>query len=483
MNTNQNINTTIAPVPVSTRKLPELSISDSLKCCIEKTLHDIDIRQFRSLSELKKLFQPCERFHKNQKTSILTPVIAFFTSPNKSFEEKICRDAYCEQSPNNWNIFYIVVLVLTLMIAVLGNIIVCTVVIKDRPIRKRATNFFLLSLAVSDFFCSVSMLPVKISTALTNGNFCDGLEICQLYHTADHMFFAASVTHLFVVCIDRYTAIVKPYDYVVIFTHHRKKRLLVLIWLYSGLWALITSFNKDSMGFEGTYYIAVFRCKFRNTTVINVMYLCVFFIPCMVMAVLYTRIWWIAVSQAKEIRKQHMRYQQSLSVPENKPLKPPQERTMIKKTILLVTSHNGNTKNRQKQLTSRKLELKATKVILTVFGTFLACWSPVIFLVTVNSFKKIHIGVTAYKVFCEFLPNLNSALNPFIYCLLHKDFQQGLKHILQKMSAQKSSFKNSGGGTRESSKGGYRNSFSNESNSFLRAAENYSSSAHKTSSF
>ena len=43
---------------------------------------------------------------------------------------------------------------------------------------------------------------------------------------------------------------------------------------------------------------------------------------------------------------------------------------------------------------------------------------------------KIELDRTPVIIVCEYFPILNSVLNPFIYCLLHNDFQKGLKKVL-----------------------------------------------------
>jgi len=405
-------------------------ISKELRCCVENLLNDQDLNKINSIDELKTLLDPCQNYFlqsnnnmSGDNLSYVMSVLNFYLHENRAEEENICRALFCDTSVNIGHIFYVVVLILTLMVSVFGNTLVTAIILKSRSLRKRPTNYFLLSLAISDLLCSIFLLPVKISKALDSGNFCLSLTLCQVYYTADYTVFTSSITHLLVICIDRFTAIVKPYRYPTIFSFKHIKYLISLIWTYACFWSVMTNINWNLLDFQNSFSVSVYRCKRVDDKLVSVLYLIVFWIPCAIMGFLYTRIWHIAVSQANEIHKRH-----------NIHRSPNSGNYGIAMSVI-----------RQKLLASRVLELRATKVICIVFGTFVVCWAPLITMVVTDTFiSRIRIDPIAFKVLCEYFPHLNSTLNPFIYCLLHKDFQKNLKHIIQRMSytsAHKTSLK------------------------------------------
>ena len=69
------------------------------------------------------------------------------------------------------------VLFVLIVSTLLGNTLVCAAVIKFRHLRSKVTNFFVISLAVSDLFVAVLVMPWKavseVAGCWTFGRFCD----------------------------------------------------------------------------------------------------------------------------------------------------------------------------------------------------------------------------------------------------------------------------------------------------------------------
>uniref|UniRef100_A0A673GFX9 Dopamine receptor D6b n=1 Tax=Sinocyclocheilus rhinocerous TaxID=307959 RepID=A0A673GFX9_9TELE len=84
----------------------------------------------------------------------------------------------------------------------LGNTLVCAAVIKFKHLRSKVTNFFVISLAVSDLFVAVLVMPWKAVSEVAGcwlfGSFCD------TWIAFDIMCSTASILNLCIISLDRY---------------------------------------------------------------------------------------------------------------------------------------------------------------------------------------------------------------------------------------------------------------------------------------
>ena len=172
--------------------------------------------------------------------------------------ETVCPhdgEDFCRFPTRTWYMIYVSFWTLVLIIGIIGNVLVCFAFLQSVMLRKTITNYFVTSLAVSDLLVVLFIVPLKIHFALHNHEFCAPLVFCQTLYTCDFTFFAASITNLFVISIDRYIAIVRPYNYRDYLTPRRAKALIVSIWLYSGCWGLMVHFNPTTMQFLSLIHI------------------------------------------------------------------------------------------------------------------------------------------------------------------------------------------------------------------------------------
>ncbi|XP_077481957.1 D(1A) dopamine receptor-like [Stigmatopora argus] len=93
----------------------------------------------------------------------------------------------------------------------LGNTLVCAAVVKFRHLRSKVTNSFVISLAVSDLFVAVLVMPWRavseVAGAWLFGRFCD------TWVAFDIMCSTASILNLCIISMDRYWAISSPFRY------------------------------------------------------------------------------------------------------------------------------------------------------------------------------------------------------------------------------------------------------------------------------
>jgi len=317
-----------------------------------------------------------------------------------------CEENVCLQKTMGWYNLYVIFWLVALVFGLMGNVLVIVAFIQTKTLRKSVTNFFVTSLAVSDLLVVVFIMPIKIHQALHNQGFCTSLEVCKIYYTTDVTFFVASITNLFAVTVDRYIAITMPYRYQKIMKPYRAKMIIALVWIYGVIWGLLVNYNPNTKQFDAVY-TSKHECLIRDKDIFYaVNYVLVFFVPSFIMLLLYIIILRISISHAKHIDE----------------------------TSLTRRGSNDSNKLFQssaKFFSARRLELRATKLVCIVYGTFIVCWLPLTVLTLSHITQSLsNIPSLPYIVFGEMLPLINSTLNPFIYGLLHRDFKKALKRIL-----------------------------------------------------
>ena len=128
-----------------------------------------------------------------------------------------------------------VVEVLTLVVLSLsslaGNILVCFVVHRSRRIQS-TTNYFVVSLAISDLCVSVVCAPF-VASRVVSGSWLAGHFFCKLVRFVQHVAPAATVFVLVSICTDRYYTIIYPLSFKV--TRGTAKRMIVCSWLSASL--------------------------------------------------------------------------------------------------------------------------------------------------------------------------------------------------------------------------------------------------------
>ncbi|KAL9984969.1 hypothetical protein ACROYT_G007317 [Oculina patagonica] len=124
------------------------------------------------------------------------------------------------------------VLGLITVISLLGNIIICVVVLKHRWILY-PTNDLVISLALLDILTAVIPLPLTIGAFITEPNWIFGKSACSVYAFFNGFLKYASILTLLFIAIHRYYRFVKPREYKETFTPGYTLIISVIIWIGS----------------------------------------------------------------------------------------------------------------------------------------------------------------------------------------------------------------------------------------------------------
>ncbi|KAM3878040.1 trace amine-associated receptor 13c-like [Diretmus argenteus] len=252
------------------------------------------------------------------------------------------------------------------------------------------TNFLLLSLAVSDFLVGFLLIPGEI--LLIGECWFLGNIMCVFYVYVTFIITSSSVGNMVLISVDRYVAICHPLRYPTSITPRRVKICVILCWAccvsYSGL------ILKDFLKQPDRYHSCDGECVLViNYTTGSVDIVVNFIGPVTVIIVLYSRVFVVAVSQARAMRSH----------------------------IVTVTHRRSVT------VTVKKSEMKAARTLGIVIVVFLVCYCPYYFPSLAGQDTS---SEASYSIFVILLLFCNSLLNPVIYAFFYPWFRKAMKLIV-----------------------------------------------------
>ncbi|XP_021963787.1 octopamine receptor beta-3R isoform X2 [Folsomia candida] len=293
--------------------------------------------------------------------------------------------------------------------AVIGNMLVIVSVMRHRKLRI-LTNYFYVSLAMADMLVALCAMSFNAALSLNGGKWLWGWYLCDIWNSLDVYFCTASILHLCCISVDRYYAICRPLEYPLKMTHRTVRIMIGSIWI-------LPSFLSFTPIFLGIYtteeYLELRRknpelCDFVPNTVYAVVSSSIsFWIPAIVMIVMYSKIFREALRQKRALSStsaclvlQHVNSSTSTAVCDNK--------------------------SQQKW----KHEHKAARTLGIIMGTFVACWVPFFTWYMVSSLLKFTSPEWLVQTMF-WIGYFNSTLNPIIYAYFNRDFRDAFKETIQ----------------------------------------------------
>ncbi|XP_045200167.1 5-hydroxytryptamine receptor 2A-like [Mercenaria mercenaria] len=175
----------------------------------------------------------------------------------------------------------VLVLLPIMLFGITGNILVCMAVSMEKRLQS-VTNYFLLSLAITDLLVSVIVMPLSIVHQFF-GYWPFDYIICDLYVTSDVLMCTSSILHLCTISVERYLAISSPLS-----VRNKSKGVvltkIVLVWILS---SMITS-PITFLGFiDQKNVLNSHQCALTNEEFIIYGSIGAFFIPLSIMVTTY----------------------------------------------------------------------------------------------------------------------------------------------------------------------------------------------------
>uniref|UniRef100_A0A8C5FZ57 D(1B) dopamine receptor n=1 Tax=Gouania willdenowi TaxID=441366 RepID=A0A8C5FZ57_GOUWI len=298
---------------------------------------------------------------------------------------------------------------LLILWTLLGNILVCAAVLRFRHLRTKVTNIFIVSLALSDLFVAVLVMPWKAVAEVAGywpfGTFCD------VWVAFDIMCSTASILNLCIISVDRYWAISSPFRYERKMTQRVAFVMISITWTLSVLISFIPvqlnwhkAMSADDV--EENCDSSLSREYAISSSLIS------FYIPVAIMIVTYTRIYRIAQIQIRRIASLERAAEHAQSCRSNR-----------------IECHHHTTLK-----TSIKRETKVFKTLSMIMGVFVCCWLPFFVLNCMVPFCADReaglpcVSETTFNVFVWF-GWTNSSLNPIIYAF-NAEFRKAFASLL-----------------------------------------------------
>ncbi|XP_046958874.1 trace amine-associated receptor 6 [Lynx rufus] len=283
------------------------------------------------------------------------------------------------------------------VLAVFGNLLVVISILHFKQLHS-PTNFLIASLACADFLVGVTVMPFSTVRSV-EGCWYFGPSFCTFHTCCDVAFCYSSLFHLCFISIDRYIAVTEPLVYPTKFTVSVSGTCIGISWIlplvYSGA-MFYTGAYDDGLEELSRAVNCVGGCQ----TVVNQNWVLIdflsFFIPTLVMIILYSNIFLVARQQAKKIED----------------------------TGGKIELSSASYKSRV-----AKRERKAAKTLGITVVAFMISWLPYSIDSLIDAYMGFITPAYVYEICC-WCAYYNSAMNPLIYALFYPWFRKALKIIM-----------------------------------------------------
>uniref|UniRef100_A0A087XK29 Adrenoceptor alpha 2C n=1 Tax=Poecilia formosa TaxID=48698 RepID=A0A087XK29_POEFO len=306
-----------------------------------------------------------------------------------------------------------------ILFTVVGNILVVIAVLTSRAL-KAPQNLFLVSLATADILVATLVMPFSLANELM-GYWYFGKVWCGIYLALDVLFCTSSIVHLCAISLDRYWSVTQAVEYNLKRTPKRIKCIILIVWLISAFISSPPLMSIDSNKELGSQP----QCELNDDTwYILSSSTASFFAPCLIMILVYIRIYQVAKTRTRSVSGKNPRpdgVTQSISGVSNKSVD------------LFVSRRKCRRSSFARKKVSQAREKRFTFVLAVVMGVFVVCWFPFFFSYSLYGIcgDSCKIPLPLFKFFF-WIGYCNSSLNPAIYTIFNRDFRRAFQKILCK---------------------------------------------------
>ena len=296
-------------------------------------------------------------------------------SVNNSTSAPILEQAGIPENSLSYKIIYSIAIIILIILTLFGNGLVISAFYVFKRIRKSVTNWFILSLAISDMMVAIITEPIWLAGEIIAWQYPPEIDVetfFEVWTMIDIVCAISSISNLMFISVDRFFAIKHPLIHHTKMTPGKCKWIILLSWVHAVGTSCLYLLN------ENWKYIVIFLFGFL--------------IPLLVILFCYGGILHVVVSRSR------------------------------------LTHRHG------KRLSN---EYKTAKSLGVVTGAFVACWLP-FFVVSLaywfcDSCQRDIDSIPAITSGVKWLHYLNSCLNPIIYAFLNPTFKMAFRNLIRRM--------------------------------------------------
>lgn len=182
------------------------------------------------------------------------------------------------------------VITFLILFTIFGNSLVILAVLTSRAL-KAPQNLFLVSLAAADILVATLIIPFSLANELM-GYWHFQKTWCEIYLALDVLFCTSSIVHLCAISLDRYWSVSRAIEYNAKRTPRRIKCIILIVWMIAAFISLPPLIYK---GNKGGHEAGRPQCKLNEEAwYILSSSIGSFFAPCIIMILVYLRIYLIA---------------------------------------------------------------------------------------------------------------------------------------------------------------------------------------------
>uniref|UniRef100_A0A8C2DF59 Neuropeptide FF receptor 2 n=1 Tax=Cyprinus carpio TaxID=7962 RepID=A0A8C2DF59_CYPCA len=292
---------------------------------------------------------------------------------------------------------FIVSYLLIFIVCMVGNGVVCFIVLRSKNMRT-VTNLFILNLAISDLLVGIFCMPTTlVDNIITGWPF--GSLVCKLSGMVQGISVSASVFTLVAIAVDRFRCIVYPFKQKL--TISTSTLIIIIIWVLaisimcpSGVMLQVTKEHRVSILLsDGNTTQPFYWCRENwpnqemRKIYTTVLFANIYLAPLTLIVIMYARI----------------------------------GITLFKTSMPLPVS----------QLVSRKKK-RVIKMLLVVALLFILSWLPLWALMMLSDYASLSerqhriINIYFYPL-AHWLAFCNSSVNPIVYGFFNENFRKGFK--------------------------------------------------------
>ena len=191
--------------------------------------------------------------------------------------------------------------VLIITLSLLGNTLVCLVLLSTKYLRKSVDTCFVLSLAVSDLLTTCLATSFDLEQIILDQPWRHGEIMCNVWSTTYLMAVPTSILSLLALSVHRYLSIKNPLDRLMLsplMTRGRAIAIIVLLWMYSLLFALVPVFGwkyypESTSIISGSCFFNISRIYSVLSSAIN------FLIPVLATCLIHCKIFCLVIESRK----------------------------------------------------------------------------------------------------------------------------------------------------------------------------------------